>query len=406
MLIEGAGRIGRGVAYSSRQPAHLLNVRAESMSAWAGEPDHFTRYAEPSGVEPRDFAERQLYGRYLSDILDEAVAGGLVSPVAAVATGAARSGTGWRVALDDGSAVEAAALILATGNQQPDGLPAFAAAGDRFIRNPWGDEARAAIADATASNEPVLLVGTGLTAVDLLLSLDVAGHRGRILALSRHGQIPRAHADFPAAPVGPDEPPKGLNRLFRWLRQRSAEVGWRAAIDCLRPHSHAIWQGLPVDEQQRFLRHARAWWDVHRHRIAPAAATAVDRLVAEGQLEIAAGRILSAQPAADGLDVEYRSRGSRESITEHFAYAFNCTGPLHAIDHTADPLLRALLDSSQVAPDALGIALATSADNRVGERLWALGPLTKGRYWEITAVPDISKQAAAVADDVERELKV
>ena len=183
-------------------------------------------------------------------------------------------------------------------------------------------------------------------------------------------------------------------------------MGWRAAIDSFRPHSHALWQGLDVEQQRRFLRHARPWWDVHRHRIAPEVADTIMWLIAEGRLEIAAGRVVSARDTGEQLEVEIRRRGAKTSQTMRFAYAFNCTGPLHAITHTKDPLLRSLFDSGAVHPDQLGIGLDVDERSRAagGERLWALGPLTKGRYWEIIAVPDIREQAAAVAEDIAREL--
>jgi uncharacterized NAD(P)/FAD-binding protein YdhS len=249
-----------------------------------------------------------------------------------------------------------------------------------------------------------LLVGTGLTMVDLVLSLDAAGHEGRIVALSRRGLVPRGHLDFEPAPVEQDALPVGLRPMFRWLRRRSAEVGWRAAIDSIRPHSHPFWQALSTDEQRRFLRHVRPWWDVHRHRIAPEVADLIARTVADGRLEIVAGRIIAAREAEDGIEVEYRRRGAKLSKTENFAYAFNCTGPLHSMARSRDPLLRSLLDAGEVRPDRLGIGLDIDGTCSAGEHLWAMGPLTKGRYWEIIAVPDIRDQAAAVAENIEREL--
>jgi uncharacterized NAD(P)/FAD-binding protein YdhS len=242
--------------------------------------------------------------------------------------------------------------------------------------------------------------------VDVVLSLDAAGHAGRILAVSRRGQAPRAHAEFQPAPVEIDQvPDANLRAMWRWLRRRSAEFGWRAAVDSLRPHTHRLWQSLDTGEQERFLRHARPWWDVHRHRIAPDVAATVQRLVAEGRLQIAAGRIVSATQTADAIDVWFRRRGAAEAEERRFAYAFNCTGPLHSIARTRDQLLRSLLDGKQVHPDRLGIGLEVDPNSRAGERLWALGPLTKGRYWEIIAVPDIRDQAAAVAEDIGRELQ-
>ena len=406
VVIDGSGWAGKGVAYSTTEPSHLLNVRAEGMSAWAGEPDHFARRFEAEGGDRRGFAQRRLFGRYLGEILEDAVASGCTEVVERSAVAAERHDATWCVTLNDGRAIEADALALAIGNQEPEGLRAFAEVGKRFIANPWGEEARAAVRALAETGGDALLVGTGLTMVDLVLSLDAAGYRGQIVALSRRGQIPRGHADFDPAPVSADEVPHGhLRAMWRWLRRRSAEVGWRAAVDSLRPHSHRLWQSLDADEQQRFLRHGRPWWDVHRHRIAPEVAATVHRMVAEDRLEIVAGRVVAASAAPDGIEVELRRRSSGKSERRRFAYAFNCTGPLHSIERSRDPLLRSLLDSRQARADHLGIGLDVDDKSRAGERLWALGPLTKGRYWEIIAVPDIRDQAAAVADDIGRELQ-
>ena len=396
--------MGRGVAYSTTEAAHLLNVRAEGMSAWAGEPGHFAKRFEAEGGDARGFAQRRFFAKYLGELLSGAVDSGCTELAEATAVGAVRDGDGWKVGFDDGSSVEAAAMVLAVGNQEPEGLAAFAGVGRRFIGNPWGEVARAAVDELAASDGAALIVGTGLTMVDLVLSLVAAGHRGRIVALSRRGLSPRAHADFEAAPVDSAALPSGLRAMFRWLRRRGAEVGWRAAVDSLRPYSHALWQGLTHEEQRRFLRHARPWWDVHRHRIAPEVAAIVAGMIAHGQLEIVAGRILSASDTPEGVEAEYRKRGAAESRRESFAYVFNCTGPLHSITRSKEPLLSSLLGAGQAKPDHLGIGLEVSGDCRAGPRLWALGPLTKGRYWEIIAVPDIREQAAAVADDIQREL--
>jgi len=239
-LIDGSGRMGRGVAYSTTEAAHLLNVRAEGMSAMAGEPAHFAERFAAEGGSPRGFAQRRFFATYLGEILSKAVASGLVELVEATAVSATREGQQWTVSFNDGSSASADVLVLAVGNQEPEGLGAFAGVGRRFVGNPWGDAARAAVQDLVATGGAALIVGTGLTMVDLVLSLDASGYAGRIVALSRRGLSPRAHADFDPAPVDGDAFPRGLRRMFRWLRRRSAEVGWRAAIDSLRPHSHAL----------------------------------------------------------------------------------------------------------------------------------------------------------------------
>jgi uncharacterized NAD(P)/FAD-binding protein YdhS len=375
------------------------------MSAWPDEPHHFADRFAAEGGDRRGFAQRRLFGRYLEEVLAEAVKDGRAHVIGASAVNAGRHEGHWRVDLDDGGTIAAQALVLAIGNQEPEGLRPFEHAGRRFIANPWGAAAREAVSEVARSGEDVLLVGTGLTMVDLVLSLDAAGYHGNILALSRRGLAPRSHADFAPSPVDAAEVPSGrVSAMARWLRKRSADVGWRAAIDSLRPHSHALWRSLGNGEQQRFLRHARPWWDVHRHRIAPEVAGTIAALVADGRLEIMAGRILAVSGDEKGLEVEFRRRGADKVRKERFGYAFNCTGPLHSMERSRDPLLRSLLNSGEVHPDQLGIGLAVDESSRAGERIWALGPLTKGRFWEIVAVPDIREQAAAVAEDIASEL--
>ena len=407
VLIEKAGRAGQGIAYSTREPAHVLNVRAEVMSAWADDLEHFVRVAEAEGGTRKDFVQRRQFGRYLREQLDDAVARGQVCLVEREAIEARPSGEGWTVAVDGGELIQASGLVLAIGNQPPEPMP-FGRGNPRVINNPWGGEALAAVEDLAATSEDVMLVGTGLTMVDAVLSLDASGHRGRIVALSRRGLIPRGHInDMVPAPVEAGDVPLGnVRTLWRWLRRRGAEVGWRSAVDSLRPHTHLIWKNLPLQEKKRFSRHARPWWDVHRHRIAPEVAQQLYDLIQQGRLEIIAGRIQSVEDKDGVLSVTYRRRGSDRISEGRFAYMLNCTGPLGTISRTSDPMLSQMLGDGLVRPDELGIALDVDEQSRVvgSERAWALGPMTKGRYWEIIAVPDIRGQAAAVADDIAMEL--
>jgi len=351
--------------------------------------------------------------------LKEARASGLVEVADAVALSAVTADAGWRVSLGDGREVAAGALVLAQGNQPPE--PMAAANGlspDLFINNPWRGEAAAAVARVAKSGGDALIIGTGLTMVDMVLSLDAAGHEGRIVAVSRRGQVPRAHAAHDEAPVHASElPMDDLLGLWRWLRKRSAAVGWRTAVDSLRPHSQAIWLGLSEAQQRRFLRHARPYWDVHRHRIAPQVAAKLQSMIDEGRLEVVAGRLRTVREEQGELMVDYSRRGDRplsplacgESPSPlkgrgEFAAVFNCTGPLGAMGRTRDPLLRQMIDAGSVAVDRLGIGLAVDGGSLAGEGVWALGPLTKGQFWEIVAVPDIRGQVAGVAENIAKEV--
>jgi uncharacterized NAD(P)/FAD-binding protein YdhS len=228
------------------------------------------------------------------------------------------------------------------------------------------------------------------------------------VALSRRGLTPRAHAAHEPVPVERGEVPHGSVRgLWRWLRKRGAELGWRGAVDSLRPHSHALWQALDEEQQKRFLRHARPWWDVHRHRIAPEVAAVLKRLIGEGRLEIVAGRLKSMREGNRELVAGIQRRGKSETKEQHFALGVNCTGPLGAIGRSEDGVLKSLFDAGLAKPDWLGMGLDVDGKSRVAgaERLWAVGPLTKGRFWEIVAVPDIRGQVADVAEDIAKELR-
>jgi uncharacterized NAD(P)/FAD-binding protein YdhS len=400
LLIEGGGRMARGIAYSTTEPAHVLNVRAEVMSAWPEDLEHFARQIESEGGSAKDFSQRRRFGAYLQTVLDDAR--NQVTPVAAMAVSATRSGDGWTIELDDGSTAEARALVLAIGNQQPapmavaDGISA-----GRFVNNPWGAEAKAAVERLAGTDAPVLLLGTGLTAVDLILSLDANGHRGPIVALSRRGQLPRGHIPYEPVPVERGDVPLGdLITLWRWLRRRAGQISWRAAVDSLRPHSSAIWQAFSPADKQRFLRHARPWWDAHRHRIATEVAARLKELIGSDQLQVMAGRVRSLRENGEGVEFEIARRGRADIQVLRLDTVFNCTGPLGAMARTANPILRQMLADRLIGVDELGIGLAVDDANRAGDKIWAMGPLTKGKYWEIIAVPDIRGQAAAVAEDV------
>ena len=382
-LVEKSGRFAAGAAYGTHSPGHLLNVRARNMSALAGEPDHFADWAAGRGYGPDDYVPRRDFHLYLAELLD-GVAG--VTRV----TGEAAAVEDCALLLASGERIGCDALVLAGGNY-PSRLPAMF--GPLAIDDPWSSEGRAAVARAAAGGGALLLVGTGLTMVDMALSLDEAGFDGPVLAVSRRGLVPRPHVAPAPAPLD-RVPPARLGELVREVRSRAP---WRASVDGLRPYSVALWQGLGEAERKRFLRHLRPWWDVHRHRIAPQVAERIEAMRAMGRLEVAAGRIAR----VEGEDVTIARRGGGE-LRRRFAAAINCTGPQGAIGRVEDPLIRQLLGGGRARADRLGLGLEVDGDSRVvgggpSPALYAIGPLSKGAFWEIVAVPDIRGQAAGVA---------
>ena len=398
LLIDSAEARGRGIAYSTADPAHLLNVPAMKMSAWPDAPQDFS---ESAGQSDGAFAERRAYGDYLRGQLEQAAAEGAVTFAEGQAVSASRTGEGWRIALDDGRELEAEQLALATGNGRPEPFEIPGWHDEDIVQDPWSAEAQGALAEAAANAWPVLLIGTGLTMVDLVLTLDRLGHRGQVTAVSRRGLVPRAHQAGVTPLPAPDaaEIPEALSDAVAWLRARGLGVDWRAAVDSLRPISQALWASWPNETKARFLRHARPWWDVHRHRIAPEAAAVIARWQDEGRLMVMAGRI------REGVDGVVRIARRGDDLAEVAArLGVNCTGPNSQITHSRNPLLRQMLHDGLIAPGTLGLGISAGRDARAGEGLWALGPMTKGEWWEITAVPDIRVQveqvAAAIATQV------
>jgi uncharacterized NAD(P)/FAD-binding protein YdhS len=389
ILIEKSGCFAQGAAYGTRSPGHLLNVRARNMSALDGEPGHFAAWAAREGHGADDYVPRRDYRRYLADLLDSAAGVTRVKGEAvSVEDGAVMLRSGERIACD--------CTVLAGGNF-PSRLPS--AFGPGAVHDPWSPQGAEAVARAAARGGELLLVGTGLTMVDIAVSLEEAGFSGRVTATSRRGLVPRGHVSPPVAPLEWD-PPARLRDLVRSVRGQNP---WRAAVDGLRPHSVGLWRAFSEAEQRRFLRHLRPWWDVHRHRIAPRVAARIDAMRESGRLEIAAGRIAR----VEGDEVTIARRGGGE-LRRRFGAVINCTGPEGSIGRIQDPLIASLLASGRARADRLGLGLAVDMDSRVAgsgpsPALYAIGPLSKGAFWEIVAVPDIRGQAAAVARTILRD---
>ncbi len=407
-LIERRPPLARGVAYGTAHSDHLLNVRARAMSALADRPDHFADWLAGKGLGGADdFAPRRTYGAYLGELLDgaKAAAGDRLRAIEGEAIDVTSGGPVEIVTLQGGRTISADAVVLALGNLPPErmrGIDADAFGPGVYVSDPWKEGVAAHLTGA----DTVLLIGTGLTAVDAALMLDSGGFRGRILALSRRGLLPRAHADTPLNAAGMPAPPEPNARaLIRCVRAHAAEVGWRAAVDSLRPVTQALWAGAGPAERQRFLRHLRPWWDVHRHRIAPSIAARIRGMQEAGRLEIAAGKIVDAASDGTHAAVTWRARGSDAHQQLRARRIVNCTGPQADIGRAGEPLLDALLAAGRIRPDSCRIGIDVDAECRAVDRsgapaprLFAVGPMTKGAFWEIVAVPDIRQQVRRLAE--------
>lgn len=399
-LIEKSPTFGQGSAYASAHPDHLLNVRAANMSAFPSEPDHFVDWLTARG-RPRDksFAPRAEYGEYLQSLLREAVQTARVRLEADEAVDAAPDGAGWSVSLALGRTLRVDGVVLALGNLPPltpPGIGLETASPRRYVADPW----RSAEALRRAEGA-VVLMGAGLTMIDVALSLPKEQVTS-ILAISRRGLLPLRHAD--SAPPRADPPPSGpLSSMVRRLRERAVQGDWRPVIDGLRPHVQTIWRGWSAAERARFMRHGRPYWDIHRHRLAPAVASKIDHLTACGRLKVEAGRFVRIEGDDAGLTVTWRRRGTNAEQRVRADMLINCLGPNGDLMRANEPLLRRLHEEGFIRPDAQHLGVDVDEASRpignagVYPALFAVGPMTRGAFWEITAVPDIRVQAERCA---------
>jgi uncharacterized NAD(P)/FAD-binding protein YdhS len=251
----------------------------------------------------------------------------------------------------------------------------------------------------------VLLLGSGLTMVDMAIALKARGHSGDITAISRHGLLPHAHEPAPPR-IGDGASPSDarLSHMLGWLRRRAEAEGWRAAVDDLRPATQALWRRADIATRRRFMRHLRPWWDVHRHRMAPRIADRIGQMQARGELKVEAGRILAVAPSGGGALVDWRPRGGAERQLLYAELVINCRGFGAGEALLRDQLLGDLTSQGLGRLDALGLGLdvddecrLVGADGGIQPRIYAVGPLTRGAFWETIAVPDIRNQVAEVA---------
>jgi uncharacterized NAD(P)/FAD-binding protein YdhS len=411
-VLEPRQKLGRGLAYSALSTVQLLNVPASDMSALPDQPSHFLDWLtrrERSVLPGYTFAPRVLYGDYIEETLRTAtqrlVEGVTIDHVADRALGIKPGTRGFEVLTEKSGQVGASSIVLALGNGVPGNLPGIAS--DVNIVNPWSADA---FRPETAG---VVLVGSGLTAVDVCLALAEAGQTGPIYLVSRHGLLPRSHLETPLPPKPGAFTAEGsssvcllLREIRRAARRDMAEGGsWHRVVDSVRSSTNQIWQALPLGDKRRFLRHARSYWEVFRHRMPAQVSKQIENMRRIGQLQIIRGRVSGATKYPDGqISVRVHSGNVAPEILIRAGRIVNCTGPQNDPRKWSNPLVRQIIADGIARPDPLHLGLETTnegalirADGTVWQHIFALGPTRKGTLWETTAMPEIRHQAADLA---------
>jgi uncharacterized NAD(P)/FAD-binding protein YdhS len=418
VLVERGNRFGRGVAYGTVSPAHLLNVPAGRMSAFEADGEHFLRWLKERDPEATGgaFAQRTMYGEYLQSVLDTAAAtapAGALERISAEATDVAPGAKGLRITLANGRVVDADYVVLAIGNFPPaDAVIANRAAlsHPRYIRDPW---APGALTDLHG-DEPTLLIGTGLTMIDVALEIAARPGRAPIHAISRRGLLPQAHraparSYVPPTPTDINTWPRTALGMLRRTRAEVARgnarnINWRETLTALRAVTPQLWRSLPEPEQRRWLSHIRPFWETHRHRAAPEAWAKIEDLMRARRLRAQAARLINLEPNHTAVRVTICPRGGDAPVTLEVARVINCSGPETDLSRVANPLLRSLREKRMIATDPLGLGLNSTADGaamdasgHASASLFVLGPLRRPQLWETTAVPELRIQAETLA---------
>lgn len=426
---RAAAGAGPGLAYGTRSAAHSLNVPAGNMSAWDQDPQHFLswlqlRYPATTGGS---FVPRAWYGDYLREQVEHARARmGAQFEIRQTSVRAVRKrGGGFVVEADGQDPLAVDRVVLALGNFAPPRIPGVAAGSPvlshvGYLGHPW-QNGGAPLVDIKP-DEPVMLLGTGLTMMDVVMTLHERGHAGRMIALSRHGLLSRPHRS-PARPPSHRPPPAALatwdgkaRSLVRILRQAVREhaargghggTDWRDVVASLRPVTGDLWKKLDDRERARFLSRLRSYWEIVRHRAAPETAATVADLIAARQLVVRAGHVQSVRVATDTprlMEVTFRPRHSENPQTVRVARLINCLGPQTDVTRIDDPLVRQLLADGLITADPHGQGIEVNhegtpigGDGQPLHGVSLIGPLRKGQSWENTAVPELRKQATDVA---------
>jgi uncharacterized NAD(P)/FAD-binding protein YdhS len=384
------------------------------MSALPDEPTHFLDWlkARDPAVTAGTFAPRLVYGNYLEDLLQSSVRDSRVQiELVQDEVVDLRLGSAWGRALVTTSAgrlVVADRVVLAVGNQPPHNPAGVQQLNSvrSYTADPWGP----GVLDDMDALEPIALVGSGLTAVDVVVEASSHGHRGTIHAVSRHGLLPCRHRPAPPRPhfeLGGK--PLTARTLLHTVRTEAARCqveggDWRSVVDGIRPIAQSLWRSLDRPERQRFVRHVASHWDVHRHRVAPEIDDLLQRRIREGTLVVIAGRLVSLSERGGRVAVTFQRRGESHNETITVGRVINCTGPARDIRLSASKLMQSMLANgiSRPGPLALGLDVSDhgaliSRDGHAQDWLYAIGPLLKDHLWETTAVRELRTQAAELA---------
>lgn len=429
-LIDKTGQFACGVAYSTSDPHHLLNVRADKMGAFSDEPEHFFKWVKANEelchrlfptlkLDAESFLPRKLYALYLQSLFEQAKDEArqkkinLVLITAKVIDLVPFEEKEMKIILDSGSIIYAKAAVLSTN--LPSNQVQLDASSGCYIANVWNPPPNSFFLqpklDHLSSHTRIAMIGSGLTMVDAAISLIYRGYRGEMIAISKHGQLPKSHqmkADLSSVSFDPEKIPYRALSLFHYIRRavevaESNGIDWRVVLDALRPMTNVQWEKMDLHEKKRFRRHILNLWHHCRHRIPHEIYQTIETYRLSGKIRVLKGCVTSVQKAAKSQRLVVIAEQPIE-----VDYVINCSGPQVDITKSNCSLIQRLLEQQLIEPHPLKMGLVTDSDFKViGKKdlpLYALGMLLFGQKLETVAVPELREQCFCIANEISRYL--
>lgn len=417
-----AGPLVRGTAFSTYSVEHLLNVAAKNMSAFPEQANHFVEWlsnkSDYSGLTKEEigklYVPRNVFGSYLEEIwnhtLSEMAQHVSYSIINSEVSSITSKGGMYELTTREGKSFDADKIIIASGNQLPraplhDNHPIINS--PLYFPNPWDENCVTGLRE----HEPVLIIGTGLTMVDVVIGLTENNFNGKIICVSPKGFHILPHRVLEPYPDFLEEikPPYELGKLFRIFRKhirlvkasnRSGEI----VVDALRSRTQEVWQALSLPDRKKFMTHVRHLWGVARHRLPATVFERIQALIKTGKLEILAGRIISIETGEKMAGISIKNKKNSDINTFTVQRIINCTGPESDPVRFKSKLFSQMLQDGLICCDEMQLGILAKPDGSIidaggnnNKDIYVIGSLLRGTLWETTAVPELRVQAEHTA---------
>ncbi|KWT69567.1 MULTISPECIES: FAD/NAD(P)-binding protein [unclassified Variovorax] len=441
VIVESRANVGCGLAYSATDSDYRLNAPLDVHWIDPNRPLELRHWFEERGILEADpacmtsnglvFLRRSDLGKYLTDTIDgasrAAPAGSSIRHVRDTATSVALDRGVYQVQCAKGGIIDGEMLVIATGNPVPALRTPFSPAHEvnpRIIGNPL----EPGCLDHIPKSARVLVVGSGLTALDIASTFVRRQHMGGILVVSRRGYRPSSQSPeslrLPPKPVelGTAIPPfiegepatiAAWTRALRKQIRRDVAEGktWFAAFDSVRDVVWKLWPRLSTREKLKFLNRLRVFYDVHRFRTPPMNEELVATAERGGDVRYAAAALLGVEASPSHVNVLLSEGSGGQSKWHQFDFVVNCTGLDAGSAWRRNALLRSLLEQGLLRLHPTGIGFDVSEqceafDSRGVPQptLRVIGPPTAGAFGDPVAIPFIANQVQRILPDLLRTL--